>query len=86
MVFAMPGVTNDTLARLIENRRANGLDDTLVAPTVSLTMDFETFACLHCGGRSRCRHCRPRDCQWLVKQLLGRLFAQMHRMMQLPRI
>ena len=82
----MPDATGGTLARRMENRRPNGLDDILVAPTVRLTMDFETFACLRCGGWPLYRHCRLSKCQWSVKQLLGRLFAQMHRMMQLPRI
>jgi hypothetical protein len=52
----MPSVADGTLARRMENRRANGLDDILVAPTVCLTMDVETCACLRCGGWPLYRH------------------------------
>ena len=49
VVFAMPGATGRTLAMRMESGRAKGLDDTPVTPTVRLTMDAETFACLGCG-------------------------------------
>jgi uncharacterized protein (TIGR03083 family) len=49
VVFAMPGATGRTLALRMENGRATSLDDTPVTPTVRLTMDAETFACLGCG-------------------------------------
>jgi uncharacterized protein (TIGR03083 family) len=49
VVFAMPGATGRTLAVRMESGRATGLEDTPVTPTVRLTMDAETFACLGCG-------------------------------------
>jgi uncharacterized protein (TIGR03083 family) len=49
VVFAMPGAAGRTLALRMESGRAQSLDDTPVTPTVRLTMDAETFACLGCG-------------------------------------
>jgi hypothetical protein len=49
VVFAMPGAAGRSLALRMENGRANSLDDTPATPTVRLTMDAETFACLSCG-------------------------------------
>jgi len=49
VVFAMSGSAGRTLALRMEGGRARSLDDTPVTPTVRLTMDPETFACLGCG-------------------------------------
>ena len=49
VVFAMSGAAGCTVALRMESGRATSLDETPVTPTVRLTMDAETFACLGCG-------------------------------------
>ena len=49
VVFRVTGPAARTLAIAMQGARANPLDDPPSTPTVSLTMDVETFACLGCG-------------------------------------
>ncbi len=49
VVFEVTGPTGRTLAIGVEGKRANELDAAPSQPTVRLTMDLETFACLGCG-------------------------------------
>ena len=49
VVFRVTGLAGRTLAIAMQGARANPLDDPPSSPTVSLTMDVETFACLGCG-------------------------------------
>ena len=49
VVFRVTGPAGRTLAIAMQGARANPLDDLPSTPTVSLTMDVETFACLGCG-------------------------------------
>lgn len=49
VVFRVTGPAGRTLAIAMQGTRANPLDDLPSIPTVSLTMDVETFACLGCG-------------------------------------
>ena len=49
VVFAMPGAAGRSVALRMEGGRAKSLDDIPVTPTVRLSMDAETFACLGCG-------------------------------------
>ena len=49
VVFRVTGPAGRTLAIAMQGARANPLDDMPSTPTVSLTMDVETFACLGCG-------------------------------------
>ena len=49
VVFAMPGAAGRSVALRMEGGRAQSLDDIPVTPTVRLSMDAETFACLGCG-------------------------------------
>lgn len=49
VVFQVNGPAGRTLAIAMEGSRANPLEDTPPAPTVRLSMDVETFACLSCG-------------------------------------
>src|SRR4030095_4727109 len=48
-VFAMPAPAGRTVALRMEGGRAKSLDEIPITPTVRLTMDVETFACLGCG-------------------------------------
>jgi uncharacterized protein (TIGR03083 family) len=49
VVFELTGPAGRTLAVGMEGTRANPLGTVPPAPTVRLTMDAETFACLGCG-------------------------------------
>jgi uncharacterized protein (TIGR03083 family) len=49
VVFELTGPAGRTLAVRMDGARANPLDAVPAAPTVRLTMDAETFACLGCG-------------------------------------
>ena len=49
VVFRVTGLAGRSLAIAMQGTRANPLDDLPSTPTVSLTMDVETFACLGCG-------------------------------------
>ena len=49
VVFRVTGPAGRNLAIAMQGTRANPLDDVPSTPTVSLTMDVETFACLGCG-------------------------------------
>ena len=49
VVFRVTGPAGTTLAIAMQGARANPLDDMPSTPTVSLTMDVETFVCLGCG-------------------------------------
>jgi uncharacterized protein (TIGR03083 family) len=49
IVFQVTGVAGRTLAIGMEGERAKPLDQPPALPTVHLTMDVETFACLGCG-------------------------------------
>ena len=49
VVFRVTGPAGRTLVIAMQGARANPLDDLPSTPTVSLTMDVETFACLGCG-------------------------------------
>lgn len=48
-VFDVTGAAGRTLALGVEGKRAKLLDSAPATPTVRLTMDVETFACLGCG-------------------------------------
>ena len=49
VVFEITGSAGRTVAVEVEENRGLLLDTVPDAPTVALTMDFETFACLGCG-------------------------------------
>ena len=49
VVFEITGVAGRTLAIGMEGERAKPLDQPPALPTVHVTMDVETFACLGCG-------------------------------------
>ncbi len=49
LVFQVTGVAGRTLAIGMEGERAKPLDQPPALPTVHLTMDVQTFACLGCG-------------------------------------
>ena len=49
VAFRVTGPAGQTLAVAMEGGRGNALDESPSAPTVTLTMDVETFACLGCG-------------------------------------
>jgi len=81
VVFAMPGATGRTLALRMESGRAQSLDDTPVTPTVRLTMDAETFACLGCGRWTPDQTLRTGKVQIAGDTALGQtILAQMNIM------
>lgn len=81
VVFAMPGATGRSLALRLESGRANHLEDTPVTPTVRLTMDAETFACLGCGRWTPEAVLQQRKVQITGDQALGQtILAQMNIM------
>ena len=49
VVFRVTGLAGRSLAIAMQGARANPLDDVPSSPTVTLTMDVETFVCLGCG-------------------------------------
>ena len=49
VVFLVTGSAGRTLTIAMQGARANPVDNLPSTPTVSLTMDVETFACLGCG-------------------------------------
>lgn len=49
VVFDLTGPAGRTLTVHVDGKRANVVDAPPASPTVKLTMDVETFACLGCG-------------------------------------
>ena len=49
VVFDVTGAAGRTIAVGVDGKRANFLDTPPASPTVRLSMDVETFACLGCG-------------------------------------
>jgi uncharacterized protein (TIGR03083 family) len=49
VVFEVTGPAGRSLAITMQGARANPLDDLPSSPTVTLSMDVETFVCLGCG-------------------------------------